>query len=204
MKRTQHTTYDKFRGSEALIKSRLKKYIKYFDSCRNVLDIGCGRGEFLELLKDRQIPAIGIDSDANMVDICSRKGLKVLQMDAYSFLKDKTGVFDGIFCSQVIEHLDPQDATDLLNFCQKALKPQGILVIITPNPRNINVITETFWLDLTHKRPYPLELLKELLSIIYFEIIASGEDKDTISNNWLKGKLLYKLDKRLTHGLFLG
>lgn len=200
--RTYLLTYDKFRGDETLIKNRQKKYIKYFDSCRSVLDIGCGRGEFMELLKEKNIPVTGIDTDEDMVKICRGKGFNVLHADVHTFLKDKLGSYDGIFCSHIIEHFDSQDAIDLLNSCREALKSRGVLIIITPNPKNLHVIANTFWLDLTHKRPYPLHLLEQLLIEREFEIIASGEDKDTVivKKDW-KRRILYKIVRRLTHGL---
>lgn len=201
MRELKHSTYDKFRGNETIIKKRQKKYIKYFDSCRNVLDVGCGRGEFLELLNEENISATGIDANEDMVKICREKGLDVFHINIYSFLKDKVEFYDGVFCSHIIEHLDPQDAVELLDLCQLTLKPHGMLIIITPNPQNLQVIANTFWLDLTHKRPYPLQLLEYLLTEREFEIIASGEDEDTVAEGW-KQRILYKIDRRLTGGMF--
>ena len=199
----KHVIYDEFRGSETEIKNRLRKYINYFNSCHSVLDIGCGRGEFLELLKENKISATGIDSDMNMVEICSKKVLNVLQVDAFSFLKDKRGAFDGIFCSQVIEHFASQEAISLLDLCQRSLKPGGVLVVITLNPRNIRVVTNIFWLDITHERLYPLRLLEQLLIERDFEIIASGDDLDTTTRGSVR-KILRKIDMKLTRGIFFG
>jgi len=201
MRQIQDTIYDEFRGSEILIKDRQRKYIRYFNSCYNVLDIGCGRGEFMELLEENSISATGIDVNEDMVEICHRKGFNVLQVDTHSFLKDKTENYDGIFCSHVIEHIAPQDVLAFLDLCRKALKPQGIFIIITPNPKNLCVITDVFWLDLTHTRPYPLQLLERLLTEIGFKVIASGEDKDTVPKGGWRRRILSKLDRRLTGGL---
>lgn len=201
MRQIQDTIYDEFRGSEALIKDRQRKYVKYFNSCCNVLDIGCGRGEFMELLEENSISATGIDVNEDMVETCHRKGFNVLQVDTHSFLKDKTENYDGIFCSHVIEHIAPQDALAFLDLCRKALKPQGILIIITPNPKNLCVITEGFWLDLTHTRPYPLQLLERLLTEKGFKVIASGEDQDTVPKGGWRRRVIFRLDRRLTGGL---
>ena len=119
MAELQHAIYDTLRGSEGEIKSRLGKYLRYFDGCREVLDIGCGRGEFLELLAEKDVEAVGIDTDPKMVEVCLKKGLTASRADAHSFLKENDRLFDGIFCSQVIEHLDPREATELLDLCKK-------------------------------------------------------------------------------------
>jgi O-antigen chain-terminating methyltransferase len=197
----QHGIYDPLRGSETEIKKRLKKYLPYFDGCRRVLDIGCGRGEFLELLKERDVQAIGIDTDSEMVKRCLQKGVAAFHVDAHSFLRKTGESFDGIFCSQVMEHLDPDEAIDLLELCEKRLNPGGILIVITPNPRNIRVITELFWCDLTHKRLYPLRLLIQMLEERGFEIAASGDDIDTLGKGIIR-RIFRAIDGRITKGIF--
>jgi O-antigen chain-terminating methyltransferase len=201
MAELQHAIYDTLRGSEDEIKERLKKYLRYFDGCREVLDIGCGRGEFLELLAEKDVEAVGIDTDPKMVEVCLKKGLTVSRADAHSFLKEDHRLFDGIFCSQVIEHLNPRKAADLLDLCKKRLGQDGVFVLITPNPRNIRVITELFWCDLTHERPYPLRLMVQMLMERGFRILASGDDIDTIGKGGIR-KLLRRIDMKVTKGIF--
>ncbi len=201
MKRSVHNTYDTFRGSEAEIKARLRKYLQFFESCRHVLDIGCGRGEFLEILQERGIPALGIDADAEMVETCLQKGLKVRQGKAHAFLKKQGEAYDGIFCSQVIEHFTARNAADLLDLFRDSLEPGGKLVLVTLNPRNIRVVTNIFWMDLTHERLYPLKLLEQLLKERDFEIIASGDDLDTTQTGWLR-RALRQIDMKLSRGTF--
>src|SRR5690606_7038043 len=99
---------DRFRGSRNDTKAKQLKFVKYFEGCKNVLDIGCGRGEFLELLKDNGISGHGIDIDEDMVRYCRSRDLNVEKLDAVSYLnqlEDKS--LDGIFIDQVVEHLDP-------------------------------------------------------------------------------------------------
>ncbi len=179
----------------------MRKYLEYFNACQRVLDVGCGRGEFLELLQESHISAHGIDMDAEMVNACRKKGLDVSLAEARDFLRTDGEAFDGIFCSQVIEHMSPQEAQDFLTLCSKRLKTGGVLVLITLNPRNIRVMTNIFWLDLTHQRPYPLMLLEQMLARRGFEILVKGDDRDTAT----KGKLpqiLRWVDKKLSKGIF--
>jgi 2-polyprenyl-3-methyl-5-hydroxy-6-metoxy-1,4-benzoquinol methylase len=151
------------------------KFVKYFSKCHRVLDLGAGRGIFLELLKESGIPAEGVDIESDMVRTCREKGLVCYHSDAVSFLEGKDEEYNGIFGGHLIEHLHPPSALRLVELCYAALRPGGILVILTPNPEDIDVITTKFWLDLSHIRPYPLELLEHMLLHFEFEIVEEGE-----------------------------
>lgn len=171
------------------LKIAQKKYLFYFDHTLSVLDIGCNKGAFLELLRENNIPYIGIDIDPNMVSYCKSKGFNnVYLADAITFLKDKHCCYGGIFCSHVIEHMGPEEAILFIKMCHNALKPGGRLVIITPNPRNWQVISHTFWLDTTHVRPYPLLLLEKILNECSFKIIDKGRGLQVanVSGNFCK------------------
>jgi SAM-dependent methyltransferase len=100
-------------------------------------------------------------------------GYDVSRSDILDFLKTNSG-FDGIMASQIIEHLNGPSAEELIERCFDALRPGGILAIVTPNPENLTALTRTFWLDPTHVRMYPLDLLTELLKSAGFEILAGG------------------------------
>lgn len=170
--------FKKFRGSPELVRERLSAYVGYFKGCRKVLDLGCGRGEFLGLLKRAGIPALGVDSDPEAIEGCLAAGYDVIKEDLFSFL-DANGGFDGIMASQLIEHLDTCHAEHLIESCFDILRPGGIIVIITPNPENLAANIKTFWLDPTHVRPYPLDLIVELLKGEGFEIVAAGDAPNT-------------------------
>jgi SAM-dependent methyltransferase len=148
--------------------------LRYFKNCRKSLDLGCGRGEFLGLLKASGIPAVGVDSDPDAITICCNAGLEVIKDDVFSFLQSNSG-YDGIMASQLIEHLDSSRAEWLVEQCFETLPPGGILIVVTPNPENLTAFTRTFWLDPTHIRPYPLELLIGLFEGAGFEIQAAGD-----------------------------
>jgi O-antigen chain-terminating methyltransferase len=127
---------ERFRGSEEEIKERQRIYVPYFAGRDDVVDIGCGRGEFLELMRESGIPARGADLDLDMILLCREKGLDVSAEDAFAYLgalpDDSLG---GIFAAQVIEHLHP------LRIIEHAARPKlpvaevDELVLETPNPR---------------------------------------------------------------------
>ncbi len=170
--------YKKFRGSPELIRERLSPYVEYFRGRRNVLDLGCGRGEFLGLLRNAGIPAVGVDSDPEAVRNCEDAGYDIRRYDIFEFLESHHS-FDGVMASHIIEHLDFPAAERLVGCCYRLLPPGGVMIVVTPNPENLTAITKTFWLDPTHVRPYPLELLVELLKSAGFEIAAGGGAKAT-------------------------
>jgi SAM-dependent methyltransferase len=154
-------------------------YVPYFDGCERVLDIGCGEGQFIELLNDAGIDAAGIDIDTRMVEICREKGFDVVEADLFEYLPGHTGHFDGIFSSNLIEHLTAQDATRFIRLSFEALSPGGVFLTATPNPESLIVHLHEFWRDATHIRPYNRLLLEFLLSWAGFEDITSGENDRT-------------------------
>ena len=143
-----------FRGSEELIRERQHQYVGLFAGTSPVLDLGCGRGEFLGLLEENGIEAMGVDLDVDMVEHCRLLGYRVVRMDALAYLRSlETATLGGIFCAQVIEHLAPRDVISLVSHAARALRPGGVLVVETVNPRSIAALS-SFFLDLTHVRPY--------------------------------------------------
>ena len=162
---------EQFRGSRADIKQRQTAFVHYFEGCKNVLDIGCGRGEFLELLREDGIIGFGVDVDGDMVDFCTSKGLNVDKIDAISYLEkidDKS--LDGILLDQVVEHLDPNYLIKMLRLCHKKLNFGYHILIETVNPLSF-VSFANFYLDLSHKKPIHPETLKFLLASVDFREI---------------------------------
>jgi O-antigen chain-terminating methyltransferase len=159
---------ERFRGSREVIKQRQLSFLHYFENCSRVLDIGCGRGEFLEILRDHKIGGIGIDLDADMVIYCQSRQLTVEQSDAITYLEkleDKS--LDGIFIDQVVEHLEPEYLVRLLALCHKKLKFGYYIIVETVNPLSF-VSFVNFYIDMTHKRPIHPETLQFLLSAAGF------------------------------------
>ena len=165
--------------SEDKMKSARKYYIKYFCPNGEILDLGCGRGEFLELLRETNRHGQGIETDAGIVNICRQKGLEVIHSDATVFLKsEKDKKWDGIFMGHIIEHLDWKGATELLTLASNRLKRTGRLVVLTPNPHFLPSVGH-FWSDMTHRRPYTIDGLKSFLSFTGLRIIEAGVDPAT-------------------------
>ena len=155
---------ERFRGSREDIKQRQLAFLPYFEKCSRVLDIGCGRGEFLEILKNHNIGGIGVDSDLDMVAYCRSHQLEVEPSDAIAYLEtleDKS--LDGIFIDQVVEHLEPDYLIRLLALCHQKMKFGYHIVVETVNPLSFLSFVN-FYLDLTHKRPVHPETLQYLLS----------------------------------------
>jgi 2-polyprenyl-3-methyl-5-hydroxy-6-metoxy-1,4-benzoquinol methylase len=162
-----------FRGSRDHIQQHQKVFLDYFKDCKNVLDIGCGRGEFLELARQNDIVAKGIDIDEDMVSFCKSKGFNVELKDAIETLEsieDKS--LDGIFISQVVEHLAPDYLIKMLNLCNKKLKYGFYLIVETVNPLSLFSFAN-FYIDLTHIKPVHPETLKFLLSAVNFREIEA-------------------------------
>jgi 2-polyprenyl-3-methyl-5-hydroxy-6-metoxy-1,4-benzoquinol methylase len=160
---------DRHRGSQEEVKWKQKNYLPYFLDKGTVLDIGCGRGEFLELLKEASIPALGIDINQEMVDHCLSKGLKVSQGDGLQFLQSvPEESLGGIFLSQVIEHLDPESLRDLVRLSLTRLSPGGVLLAETINPQCLSTFSGAFYLDMTHQNPIHPEAARFLWESLGF------------------------------------
>ena len=149
-----------FRGSEEYVKAGQRQYIQNFEGRRNVLDIGCGRGEFLEIMREANIPAVGIDLSGEAVAICRLKGLQAETADLFTYLAGlPEESLDGIFCAQVVEHLPPERLPEMIRLCASRLMRDGVLAIETPNPECLAIFATHFYLDPTHARPVPHPLL---------------------------------------------
>jgi SAM-dependent methyltransferase len=160
---------ERFRGSEGEIRKRQRRYVDVFRGGGTVLDLGCGRGEFLELLRDAGIRARGVDTTPAMIAHCRRKGLDVERRDAEKFLEAAVdGSLGGIFAAQVIEHLEPPTVVRLVQLAFRKLAPGGPLVLEAPNPATLSVLAD-FTLDPTHVRNYHPEFMKWLLGAEGFE-----------------------------------
>ncbi len=158
----------------------LQFYVPYFTQCQHVLDVGCGEGQFIELLRARGVKASGVDSDSQMVKTCQAKGLDVVEADLFDYLGEQKGQFDGVFNSNVLEHFSIQDALRFLRVAFDTLRPGGILLVATPNPESLIVHLHEFWRDATHVRLYNRFLLEFLLSWAGFCNIQGGENPRTI------------------------
>ena len=160
---------NRHRGSEAEIKARQRVYLPYFKDSGSVLDIGCGRGEFLELLKEAGIPAQGAELNPEMVQVAQQKGVEVIQGDGLEHLRklpDRN--LGGIFLSQVIEHLGPENLRELVRTAFLKLAPGGVLLAETVNPQCLTTFSGAFYVDLSHHNPIHPEAARYLWESVGF------------------------------------
>jgi SAM-dependent methyltransferase len=147
------------RASPGEIRERQRPYVDDFRDAAPVLDVGCGRGEFLALLREAGVPARGVDADADTVAFARGEGLDVDQADALAYLAGlEDGSLGGIFAAQVVEHLPPPALLRLLELAAAKLRPGGLLVAETINPLS-PLSLRHYFADLTHSQPLVPETL---------------------------------------------
>jgi O-antigen chain-terminating methyltransferase len=169
---------EKFRGSHALIQQRLEVYVPFIKPVTEalpqglVLDLGCGRGEWLALMQHHAIPAMGVDLDAGMLAACQQQNLNVQRQDALAYLKQlNDGSAAVISAFHLVEHLSFEVLKELVSECQRVLAAGGLLIMETPNPENFMVATQSFYLDPTHVRPIPPDLLAFVPEYLGYETV---------------------------------
>jgi len=154
----------RFRGSREEITGRLARYLPLFAAGGEVLDIGCGRGEFLALLRESGRRPLGLDLSDSMLEEARERGLTCVKADALEFLKARPAAsLDGIFSSQVIEHFEPGYLRRVVAECFRVLKPGAVLLLETINPMSLFALSRIYFLDPTHQRPLHPEYMRYLL-----------------------------------------
>jgi O-antigen chain-terminating methyltransferase len=151
-----------FRGPAGRIRERQQRYVERFaGAAGEILDLGCGRGEFLEAAREAGLNARGIDQNGEWIALCRSKGLAAESSDLFEHL---AGLSDrslgGVFCSQVIEHLAPDQVARLVALIAAKTRTGGVAVFETPNPECLAIFATHFYLDPTHTRPVPAALLR--------------------------------------------
>ncbi len=151
---------EKFRGSEEAVQQRQQMYASRFRGAANVLDIGCGRGEMLEVFHDAGIPANGIDLNDDSIALCRSKGLKAEKADLFAYLNAQPdGSLGGAICCQVVEHLPPDLLPVMIRLLHQKLRAGALIVIETPNPECLAIFATHFYIDPTHRHPIPPALM---------------------------------------------
>jgi len=193
---------DQFRGTRDDIKSRQRVYLPYIEKAiagtknLSILDIGCGRGEWLEMLKENGYKGIGVDINNVMVQQCKEMGLDVYESDASEYLKkQKAGSFAAITGFHILEHMSLKTIIALFDEALRILQPGGMVIFETPNPENLIVGSNTFYTDPTHQRPIPSKTLQYLIE-------SRGFTNSAILK--LHKKEGQKLDNELLQNLFFG
>lgn len=193
---------NEFYGSDIQLRAYHSRFVAPFTSAPvglPVLDLGCGTGVFLELMRAQGRSGRGVELAHEAVEIARGKGLEVYQDDALHFMETQDAAsYSGIYFAHLIEHMGYADASHMLAECCRVLTPGGRLVVITPNPVSLDVISESFWLDPTHVRPYPLPLLERMMQRAGLEILDTGHDdppnreRRTLPRRWFLRALLGK------------
>jgi O-antigen chain-terminating methyltransferase len=158
---------DQFRGDRDEVRRRLQVYVPILKEHQirgGVLDIGCGRGEWLSLLKSEGIGAQGVDHNRVFVEECRRAGLTVVEADALTHLRGLLPESLNVVTSfHLVEHLPFEMLIELLDEIVRTLRRGGLLILETPNPENLLVGSCNFYADPTHRHPIPSETLQFLL-----------------------------------------
>lgn len=173
---------DKFRGSRVSILKRYESYLKYIDpmldkkkaSTVKSLDIGCGRGEWVELLQKRDIDASGIDMNKSILAVAKKNGVKNTHLsDATSYLKNiKDNTYDIVTAFHIIEHIPYEKLFELIQEIKRVSKKDAVILLETPNPKNLEVATYSFYLDPTHLNPLPAQNIKFMVEYIGFKEVS--------------------------------
>ncbi len=164
---------DEFRGSDETIEARLREYVPLFAGAHDVIDIGCGRGEFLAALARAGVSGRGVDANDAMAAAARARGLDVTTGDGLSFLEAvPDGSLGGLLASQVVEHLAPAYLMRLIAASHHKLKPGAPIVLETINPACWLAFFSSYIRDLTHVRPIHPETLQYLLRASGFERVS--------------------------------
>ena len=152
---------ERFRGSEEYVAKSQSQYLEICRGLAPVVDLGCGRGELLELFQAEGVECLGVDSDPDAAGACRDKGLNAEAGDLFEFLRrQEDGSLGAIFSAHVVEHLPPLRLPELVELAAAKLKPAGILALETPNPACLAIFSGDFYLDPTHRRPAPAQQLR--------------------------------------------
>ena len=182
-------------------RAQLTRLLGHFAGRSPVLDLGSGPGLLLTLLRDRNEHGEGVEYLRGPAAAARAAGHRIHRADVLAFLRRAPkGKYGAVCMSHIIEHLPPREVLGALRRVCHTLKPGGRLVILTPNPRNIGVMTRTFWGDIEHTRPYVVHLLVGLLGDAGFSIVRAGDDPYTRQPGWLHRPLTWM--RRLIVGDF--
>ncbi len=207
-----------FRGSDDELRQRLGIYVALFAERRMslgasgpILEVGCRRGVLLEMLRESGVPAMGVEANQDHARLCRLKGLDVVEGDGLAYLSTvPDDSLPGIAALHVVEHLPSSYLVQLISRCREKIQPGGLLVLESPNPRNLITSASEFYLDLTHRNPIHPQALAHLVTALGFSSIdtkdlnppppeaqfrlTSGETQDleTENENWRRlNSLLY-------------
>ncbi len=164
-------------------------YAEVFNGFASVLDVGCGTGVFLDMLRERGVARVlGVDRDPEMVADARARGHDARELDARHDLARLGERFDGVHVAFVIETMDGDEGIAALRACAALLKPDGLLVVRTLNPRNAAVRDGGLWLEPWTKRPWPLETLHVALTDLGLRVVGAGNEPEGWQHTYVLGR----------------
>jgi O-antigen chain-terminating methyltransferase len=207
---------DVFRGDEADIAKRQAMYVPYVEKSvqpeRPLVDLGCGRGEWLQVLQGHGLSAFGVDSNPTFVEQCVAAGLDVRAGNLVDFLRSaEPASLGAISMFQVLEHLPFAVVAEVMKLARQALAPGGVFIAEVPNAKNVRVGSGTFWIDPTHVRPWYPDALEFVASAagfaevegLYLHPILDSPNLEGVPENIavLLGRLLDAVDGPVDYAL---
>ncbi|MCL5985009.1 MAG: class I SAM-dependent methyltransferase [Actinobacteria bacterium] len=165
---------NRFRGNREELLKKYSSYADYFERGQQIVDLGCGKGEFLEAMSNAGFDVFGVDANRDMVGECTRRGLRAVQGDVLAFLNEQSdGSIQSVYCGMLIEHLSPDEIIKLLSLLSRKLKRSARLVIETINPASLSVMTGSFVVDLSHRTLVHSKTLEFMLEYFGHKVIKT-------------------------------
>jgi SAM-dependent methyltransferase len=177
MKPFSYSDYESRLMDSEYIRMLQRPRVRFFKDCKRVLDLACGPGVFLELLKETGIKAMGVDRDEEIVKKARLKNLEVIQADIFDYLEKAEEGYDGIFCSHFLEHISFDRVVRLIELIAKRLDSRGVLVFVLPNPGSIRLHLFGFWRDPEHVRFYTGNLIASVCQHYELSVEYSNEEE---------------------------
>ena len=162
-----------FHGDQTVNRARLEKYAALFQGKQNVVDLNCGRGDFLTLMSEHEIPAKGVDPNGLMVEQCRQKGMQAEKKEALSFLEGcETESLDGLFAGRLVDNLTAGKVYLLIQEAYRVLKKDGVFVVEAINPLSMGTFGHNCSMDPAHRAPVHPELMRFMAQSLGFEAAA--------------------------------
>jgi O-antigen chain-terminating methyltransferase len=179
-------------------------HAEHFEACRNVLDVGCGTGIFLDILARQGIAAEGVERNTESIRFARTLGLIVHEADALEFLSQHPAEFDGLYCSHFVEHLPIEAVDRLIQSCAESLLPNGVAVFTFPDPESIRSQLLGFWRDPEHVRFYHPDLIQTLAEVhgLSLEINSQNIPERTVGPFTMHPPILQQDQGRLKQGFW--
>ena len=154
-----------------------KFYLQFFEGCQRVVDVGCGDGDFVELLREQGHDAFGVDSDPIVIQHLRERQIPVVEAEVVAYLKSvEPESLDGVFTAHLVEHLPYQAVYELIHYAYRTLRPGGRIVLTTPNARALVSHLEMYWMHFGHVAFYHPRLLCFFLHRVGFQQETWGEN----------------------------